>query len=174
MFGLSGFWLYLLIFCGKMIEVAFSTLRIILIGKGKRVFGIATGFVEITIWVFLASSVLSDVGSDPLKMVAYCAAFCCGLLLGTFFEQKLAVGLTSIQIVVPQEDGDKLAGILRDGGFGVTLMDGRSVDGTARTLVFIQLRRKRVPEAVDLARRYAPDAVVSVSDIRSVSGGYVR
>ncbi len=174
MFGLSGFWLYLFIFCGKMIEVAFSTLRITLAGKGQKILGALAGFVEIILWVFIASSVLKDVQSDPWKMVAYCLAFACGIVMGTWLEQMLAVGLTSIQIVVPAEEAEELGKKLRDSGFGVTILDGRSVDGTERAMVFIQLRRKHVSQAMALARREAPNAVISISDVRSVSGGYIR
>jgi len=174
MFGLSGFWLYLFIFCGKMVEVAFSTLRITLAGKGQKFLGALAGFIEIVLWVFIASSVLQDVQSDPWKMVAYCLAFACGIIMGTWLEHLLAVGLTSIQIVVPAEEAEELGKKLRDGGFGVTILEGRSVDGTARAMVFIQLRRKHVTQAVSLAKKEAPEAVISVSDVRSVSGGYIR
>ena len=174
MFGITGFWLYVLVFCGKMLEVAFSTLRIMFSGKGKKILSAFTGLFEITMWVLLASSVLEDVTSDPMKLVAYCLAFSCGILLGTYIEQRLAVGLTAIQIVIPGTEASELGKVMRDHGFGVTILEGHSVDGTERCLLLIQLRRKLVAQAVAVARKIEPNAVISVSDVKSVSGGFFR
>jgi len=172
--GLSGGWLYAVIFLGKMIEVALDTLRIMFISKGKKAYGTVCGFFSILIWIMLVSSVLTDVSADPMKVVVYCVAYACGIYMGTALEQRLAVGLTAIQIVLPETEAGEVGGGLRDAGFGVTLMEGRSVDGTKRGLVFVQLRRKLVPEAIALANGLCPDAVISVSDVRQVRGGFFK
>lgn len=174
MFGITGPLLYVLVFCGKMIEVTFSTLRITFSGKGKKFIAAFFGIFENGIWVLLASSVLDDVTSDPMKLVAYCAAFSCGIILGTSVEQKLAVGLTAIQIVIPGTEAVELGKIMREHGFGVTILEGHSVDGTERSLLLIQLRRKLVSQAVQIAKEAEPNAVISVSDVKSVSGGFFK
>ena len=174
MFGLTGFWVYVLIFCGKMIEVTCSTMRIMLVNKGKKFLGVLFGMMEITLWISIASTVMTDMYNDPMKMVVYCAAFAVGILIGMFVEQKLAIGLTSIQIVSLENDGQKIGKLLRDNGFGVTLLDGRSVDGTRRELVFIQLKRKSVAHAIEFVQQISPEAVISVSDIKTVRGGFIK
>ena len=174
MFGLTGFWVYVLIFCGKMIEVTCGTMRIMLVNKGKKFLGVLFGIMEITLWVFIASTVISDMYSDPMKMVVYCAAFAVGILIGMYVEQKLAIGLTSIQIVSLKNDGQKIGELLRDNGFGVTILDGHSVDGTKRELVFVQLKRKNVAQATELVQQISPEAVISVSDIKTVRGGFIK
>lgn len=174
MFGLTGFWLYLFIFIGKMIEVTVDTLRIMFIGKGKRMSGAIFGFISVVLWIILVNSVLTNISEDPLKAVIYCVAYGCGIYLGTTLESQLAVGLTSIQIVLNCEQVEELGAVLRDEGFGVTLLEGHSVNGMKRGLVFVQLRRKRVPEAIRIARGICDDAVISVSDVRQVRGGFFR
>ncbi|MGE4484812.1 MAG: DUF2179 domain-containing protein [Oscillospiraceae bacterium] len=172
--GISGGWLYLLIFVGKMIEVTFSTLRIMFVGKGKKFLGAFCGLFEVFFWVVIASSVLADLYEDPFEVVVYCVAFSCGILMGMALEQRLAVGLTSIQVVSPATDAEKVGATLREGGFGVTLLDGHSVDGTKREMIFVQLKRKRIPEAVKLVRAIDPDAIISANDVKSLGGGFMR
>lgn len=174
MFGLTGFWLYAFIFVGKMVEVTIDTLRIMFIGKGKRMAGAVLGFVCVFLWIVLVNSVLTDISKDPLKVIVYCVAYACGIYLGTTLEGQLAVGLTSIQIVLNCEKAEKLGAILRDKGFGVTMLEGHSVDGTKRRMVFVQLRRRRVAEAINIAHDTCEDAVISVSDVRQVRGGFFR
>ena len=60
----------------------------------------------------------------------------------------------------------------RDNGFGVTILDGHSVDGTKREVVFVQLRRKRVEEAMKIALSENPEAIISVSEAKTVHGGF--
>ena len=173
-FGITGIWLYLVIFLGKMAEVCFSTLRIMFVGKGRKLEGTIFGLVEIALWVIIVSSVLSGLTEDPMKAVVYCVAFTLGIPLGMKRESILAVGLTSVQVVAAKEDGEKIGLALREHGFGITFLDGHSVDGTKRELVFVQLRRKRINDAIKIIKETAPNAVISVSDLRSFRGGFLR
>lgn len=174
MLGAGGFWLYVFIFVGKVVEVAFDTLRIMFVGKGKRVYGVICGFASIMLWIVLVSSVLSDISEDPFKAVVYCVAYAGGIYLGATLEGWLAVGLTSVQIVLKSSAAEELGARLRSEGFGVTILEGHSVSGLARELIFVQLRRKRVPEAIRIVNDMCSDAVISVSDVRYVRGGFLR
>lgn len=174
MFGLTGFWVYLLIFVGKLIEVSVSTMRIMFSGKGKKLCASMFGLAEIFLWVVITSTVITDLGKDPFKAVVYCVAFACGITLGIALEQKMAVGLTSIQILSGEKEGEKIGLKLRESGFGVTILDGHSVDGSKRELVFVQLKRRRVMEAMSIAKSVNPEAVISVSDISSFHGGFIK
>lgn len=173
-FGITGLWLYVVIFLGKMAEVSFSTLRIMFVGKSRKLEGALFGFIEIALWVIVVSSVLNGLSEDPMKAVVYCVAFTLGIPLGVQIEGLLAVGLTSIQVVAANEYGEKIGVALREHGFGVTFLDGHSVDGTKRELVFVQLKRKRINDAVEIIKEIDPAAVISVSDLRSFRGGFLK
>jgi len=41
-------------------------------------------------------------------------------------------------------------------------------------LLFIQLKRKRIPEAVKLIQEQTPAAYISINDIKSMMGGFVK
>jgi len=174
LFNISGPALYIIIFCAKIIEVSISTIRLVLINKGERVKGALLGFVEIMIWLIIVSSVLNNITEDPIKVFVYAIAFSLGNYIGVTIESKIAVGLSSIQVVVNEADGEILADILREQSFGVTIIEGRGKNDSKKNLLFIQLKRKKIPEAVKLIKRTNPDAYITVNDIKSMMGGYIK
>ncbi|MGB4439448.1 MAG: DUF5698 domain-containing protein [Sedimentibacter sp.] len=174
LFNISGPVLYIIIFFAKIIEVSVSTVRLVLINKGERVKGALLGFVEIMIWLIVVSSVLNNITEDPIKVLVYAIAFSLGNFIGVTIESKIAVGLSSIQVVVNGEEGEVLADILRNQGFGVTIIDGRGKNDSKKNLLFIQLKRKKIPEAVKLIKQTNPNAYITVNDIKSMMGGYIK
>lgn len=174
LFHISGPALYIIIFCAKIIEVSISTVRLVLINKGERVKGAILAFIEIMIWLIIVSSVLNNITEDPIKVFIYAIAFSLGNFIGVTLESKLAVGLASIQVVVNAENGEVLADILREQGFGVTIIDGRGKNDNRKNLLFVQLKRKKIPEAVKLIKQTNPDAYITVNDIKSMMGGYIK
>ena len=171
--GLASPAVYFVIFFGKVLEVCVTTLRIIFVGKGRMVYGTVFGFVEIVLWIIIAGEVLGDLQSDPMKAVVYCLGFTAGIAAGVAVEHRLAIGLTSINIVVPRESGEKIATALRESGFGVTILEGHAVGGALRQLVLVQLRRKNIKSAVGIARGIYPNAVISISEVQSIRGGFL-
>lgn len=174
LFNISGPALYITIFCAKIIEVSVSTVRLVLINKGERVKGALLAFVEIMIWLIIVSSVLNNISEDPIKLFVYAIAFSLGNFIGVTIESKIAVGLASIQVVVNEANGEVLADVLREKGFGVTIIDGKGKNDSRKNLLFIQLKRKKIPEAVKLIKQTNPDAYITVNDIKSMMGGYIK
>lgn len=172
--NLNGPLLYVIIFFAKIIEVSISTIRLVFISKGERVKGAILGFVEIMIWLIVVSSVLNNITEDPIKMLIYAAAFSLGNYLGVTIESKIAIGLSSIQVVVSEKDGEILADILREQGYGVTIIEGKGKNDSIKNLLFIQLKRKKIPEAVKSIKQNYPEAYITVNDIKSMVGGYIK
>lgn len=172
--SLSGPILYIIIFLAKTIEVSIATIRLVYVNKGERVKGAILGFFEVMIWILVVSSVLNNITDDPFKIIAYAAGFSLGNYLGISIESKIAVGLASIQVVVDENTGDVLANILRDNEFGVTIIDGKGKDDNQKSLLFIQLKRRRIPVAIKLIKGIDPNAYISVNDVKSIVGGFIK
>lgn len=72
----GSFWVYIVIFFGKVLEVSLCTLRIVLINRGERVKGSLIAIIEITLWLIIASSVLdgwkNDIGQGHLICPCVC------------------------------------------------------------------------------------------------------
>ncbi len=164
---------YIAIFFGKIIEVTLDTLRMVLINRGRRLAGAILGFFVVFIWIFIISSVITTLSDNLLKCLVYAVAYALGNFFGVTIENKLAIGLCSLQIIVRETEGYTLANILRENGFGVTIMEGESAN-YKRQILIIHLKRKRITEAVKLIKENTEDAVTMVNDIKTVYGGFVR
>src|SRR5665647_214681 len=140
---------YAAIFFGKIIEVTLDTIRMVLINRGRRVAGAVLGFVVVIIWIFIVSSVITDLSANLLKCFIYAVAYSLGNYFGVTIENKLAIGLCSLQVIVRETEGYKLSNVLRENGFGVTIIEGESAN-YKRLILIIHLKRKRIPEAVKL------------------------
>ena len=172
--NLEGPLLYFIIFFAKIIEVSISTIRIVYVNKGERAKGAILGFVEIMIWLVVVSSVLHNITEDPIKGFIYAIAFSLGNFFGVTIESKIAVGLSSIQVVVNHKDGEILADILREQGYGVTIIEGKGKNDSIKNLLFIQLKRKKIPEATRLIKEHNPEAFITVNEIKNMFGGYIK
>lgn len=165
---------YLFIFFGKIVEVSLGTLRMVLINRGIRAVGSLIAFIEIMLWLVVASSVLSGLNEDFLKGVIYALAFACGNYLGSWLDEWLAFGLCSIQVIVPDEPHAKImAESLRAKGFGITSLDvhGRNED---HFMLMMTMKRKRSAEAIDFIEQNCPGAVISQTDVKSQRGSYLE
>lgn len=172
--NMSGPVLYIVIFLAKTVEVTLSTIRLVFNNKGERIKGATLGFIEVMIWILVVSSVLNNIAEDPFKIFAYAAGFSLGNFLGVSIESKIAIGLASIQIVVNAEDGDLLSDTLRENGFGVTEISGEGKDKSQKCLLFVQIKRRRIPKAIKIIRETEPNAYITVNDVKSTVGGFIK
>ena len=173
--GIGAPAIYFVIFFGKIAEVAVSTMRIVLINRGERLTGSLLGIIEISMWVTITSTVLSGLSEDFLQVVVYVVAFAIGIYLGSWLEEKLAFGLCSIQIVVQSsQEAHLVADTLRAAGFGVTLLQGKGIDDQEKDMLMLMLKRKDVQDAVNIVNKTVAKCLITVSNLASVKGGYMR
>ena len=104
-------------------------------------------------------------------MVVYALGFACGNYLGSFLEDKLALGILTINIIASKENGEKIAAVLREKNIGVT---GIAAEGMIeiRKVLIIHVKRKRKNEIIKLIEGTDLKCVISINDTRTVYGGY--
>ena len=167
-------WLYLFVFFGKIIEVAISTLRIMLINRGERVKGSIIAFFEVSLWLLITGTVLVGFREDILRCVVFAVAFALGNYIGAWLESKLAFGLCSINVIVSEQNkAQELADALRSESFAVTVLDGEGKDGQREILV-LHLKRKRIPSAVAIVKKKLKSPMITINDVRVVKGGFIK
>lgn len=169
----SSILVYILIFFGKILEVTLSTIRIVMINRGEKFKGALIALFEITIWLLIISSVLKTINEDIIKFLIYAFAYAAGNYLGVYIEEKLAIGLSSIQVILPLNKADCACEILRDHNFGVTCMKGEGAE-EKRDILLIHLKRKRINEAIKLIQCNVDNAVITVNDVKTIRGGFVK
>jgi uncharacterized protein YebE (UPF0316 family) len=162
---------YILIFFAKIIEVSLTTVRTVLITRGEKFYGAVIGFFEVLIWLYVIGTVLVGINEEPFKMVIYALGFSCGNYLGCILEEKLALGLMTINAIVSEKDGGTLAEILRAENVGVTLIDAEGLKEDKKMLI-LHVKRKRKCQVIKLIQNSNINAVISLMDTKTIYGGY--
>jgi len=160
----------ILIFLGGLAYVSIGTLRIIFVARGKRLLSTLLGFLEVSIWLIAISQIMSSV-SNIAAYLAYAAGFAVGNYVGIIIEEKMALGMLEVRIILTGND-DLLKNSLSDAGFGVTTVDGKGNRGHV-TLIFTVVRRKNLARVVKIINECHSKAFYSVADARSVVAGVI-
>jgi len=170
----SSFFVYVFIIFGKILEVSISTLRIVLVSKGQKLIGSIIGSLEYLIWLMVTGLVLSGIQEDVFKMFCLAFAFGIGVYIGILIEGKLAIGISAMNVIIPDEEQCEIVlSKLREEGYGVTVLDGHGIKAK-RQLLYMVINRKALARAVEIVETNAPCAVMFVSDMNTRKGGYVK
>ena len=163
--------IYVFIFIAKLLEVAISTIRVVLIARGNRLVACLLAAVEITIWLIVTSTVLLGLAEDPLRAVAYGVAFVLGIFLGILVEDKLALGLAQIEIIAELEAAKHMTNELRKRGYGATTFSCEGLEGH-KLSIELKVLRKDIPPTIALLKEHDVQ-FVTITDIRKVSVGSI-
>ncbi len=165
-------WELSLIFFSKIIEVSIGTMRIILISKGYRTPGSILGFFEVLLWVFVASTVIVGMLDAPLKGIIYALGFSIGVYIGSFIENRVAVGKILIHVITSDEIAIEIIKVLRDAGHGVTSIDAHGKD-RERTVLMIFANRKNKETIIDLIEKTNDQVLIVANEVSILKGGFV-
>ena len=157
-----------IIFTLRLLDVGMATVRIVLLGRGRRGPAAALGFVEALIWVIAITRVLDGL-DDPTRMVAFALGFAAGTYLGSVVEEWLALGQALIRVVTPTQT-DQVAPLLRLQGYGATVLNGDGLSGEVR-VTFCVVPRKKVWSVTRLIHETNPEAYVTVDQTATIDLG---
>ncbi|UOF88769.1 DUF5698 domain-containing protein [Fodinisporobacter ferrooxydans] len=108
--------------------------------------------------------------SDPWRILAYAAGYAVGTLVGSWVEDRIAVGNMALHIITTNLN---MAGTLRSLGVAVTSWEGLGRDGT-REVLLVVIRRKTIREVMEEIHRVDPNAFVTRTELHSLAGGFVH
>lgn len=161
---------FLFIFLARLLDVSMMTIRTLMVVRGKRMTAAIIGFVEVSIYIIALGEVFKNLNSWS-NILAYSGGFAVGNYVGSYIEEKMAMGFLNIQ-VISKKCPDQLTETLRDDGFGVTVVEGEGrVD--FRKILFIIAKRKDFPVIMDKVLASDPEAFVTALDARSIRGGFI-
>ena len=163
--------IYLLIFVAKLFEVSVATVRLVLTAKGNRLAASLLSAVEITIWIIVTSTVLLGLKEDPLRAVAFGLAYVAGIYLGILIEDKLALGLSQIEVIAETEKAKLITKKLRDNHYGATTFECEGLEGQKLSIV-LKVHRKDIPKTIELFKEF-DNLFVTITDIRKLPIGKV-
>jgi len=156
----------LLIFFARITDVTIGTMRIIFVSRGFRFIAACAGFFEILIWLFAIGQIMNNL-DNWVNYVAYAGGFAVGTYIGITIERWVALGYLVVRIIT-QRDGIQLEEHLRDADFLVTSVDAEGGRGPVKIL-FTIVKRKMLPQVIELIQSTNPQAYYTIEDLRSVS-----
>lgn len=140
--------------------------------KGERKLATALAFIECLIWGFVVSSVITSLSSNVWLLLSYCIGYATGLFVGSVIESKIALGTSTISMIVGDEYLAKVEEHLKNHNQGYSVFDGRGSKGPVHR-VEVTLPRKDVKGAIKKIREICDNNVFLVSsEVSRFTGGY--
>jgi uncharacterized protein YebE (UPF0316 family) len=161
----------LFIFVLRVVGVALSTIRVLVMMRGQKLLSMAMGFFEVLVYVIAIGQVVSNL-SNVWNVLGYCLGFSAGTLIGMWLDERLIMGFSNVRIVSrykAQHLGDRI----REEGYGATVAWGSGQKGSVG-IVTATVRRQEVSDVCQLAEDVDPDAFVTVEEARAVRRGYMH
>lgn len=158
-----------MIFSLQVVYVTIMTMRLIFLLRGNRYPAAFISVFEVMLWVYALGLVVNQL-DDFTRLLAYAFGFAAGQIVGSFIEEKVAMGYTTVQVVA--KTPSRLPEVFRGAGFGVTSWPGTGRDG-GREVLLVVSRRRRAGELFRILDEHEPDAFALVMEPRSFRGGFM-
>ncbi len=161
---------YFFIFFARIMDVSLDVFRILLLARGYAIPAAVIGFFEICIYIVALGTVMAGGLNDFRRILVYAAGFAAGNFVGSYIENRMAVGFVVIQMFPYPDHAEELIGRLRQSNYGVTVLKGEGRSG-AREILVITAKRKDQPHIMKIMNEVASDTFFNISDVRSLHGG---
>lgn len=162
-----------LIVCfAKILEISVQSVKTVFMVKGQRIQAAFLGFLECVIWGLVIASIIDTLGDNYLMLFFYCLGYSTGMYIGSVLENKIALGTSSIQLMVKSDKVEKVIEYLNNSNRGFTVLDGKG-SKEAMSVVMIVLPRKEVKAVISDIRKLCDKEVFVVSsEVSKFVGGY--
>jgi uncharacterized protein YebE (UPF0316 family) len=173
----------LMIFFARIVDVSIGTMRVLITVQGRTKIAFILGFVEVLIWVFVVSAVITNISENPIIGLFYALGFASGNVVGILVERHVAIGHINLRITT-NNHGREIVDLLREMGFPVTVFTGEGAFGPVLHLYIVCKRREfkgiistvekiqpgvfYVTEPVGVLRRTKIDHITPATGWRSV------
>ncbi len=159
----------LLIFALRVLGIAIGTLATLMTVQGRRVYAMLSNFFSALVYVVAIGKVVANL-DNVWNIFAYCCGVAAGTLIGMMWEQRLALGHVEVRFISAKK-GDALADALRDAGCGATELYGHGRENVVGIVEAI-VPRKDVDDLLKIAKAVDENAIVTVTEARTVLRGY--
>jgi len=157
-----------MIFLARICDVTIGTLRIVMISKGQKSLAPILGFFEVLIWLIAIGRIMQNL-DNWVCYIFYAGGFATGNYIGMILEERLAVGISQVQIITGK-DANMLIRELTDEGYGITLhpAEGGSTGKTVN-IIYSIVKRSELDKVASIVKAHNPEAFYTYADVRFVS-----
>jgi uncharacterized protein YebE (UPF0316 family) len=159
------------IFVLRIIGSTITTVRTLLIMRGRQWSAASLGFIETLIFALTIGAVVQNL-SNLWNLFGYCFGFSVGQFAGMWVEERLALGYATIRIV-SRGRGRALANAVRAAGFGATEDHAEGRQGVVG-VVTVTVRRREVGTVNSIIEEMDEHAFVTIEEARALRRGYLR
>ena len=156
-----------LVFLARICDVSIGTVRTIVTVQGRTALAFVLAIFEITIWVFVAGTVISQIREQPVLVVFYACGYATGNVVGILVERKLAFGINILKVLTRRAGGE-IADYLRGKGQPVTVFVGEGMMGPVSEL-YVACRRRDLKWILPEVRKMDPQAFYVIEHARDMS-----
>ena len=150
--------IYLIIFLAKTLENTLCTFRLIVVSNGKKMLGAVLNAIISLIWVITTGLVVIK-GFDVKRIISFCFGCFIGSYLGSYLEEKTAIGSNMILCITTDEKRESLRKALLDQGFKLTYT--RAGDkNQIQNMLFILAPRKQRMKILEIIKKIDSNAVI--------------
>ena len=165
--------MFCFVICGaKIVEISIQSVKTVSMIKGRRVLASILAFIECLLWGLVVSSVISDLSNNILWLISYCLGYASGLFIGSKIEEMIALGTSSMQIIVNESHIEAVENYLQDNNKGYTVIEGHGAKEKS-FVVIIVLPRKEVKNTMAKIAEICDNKVFLITaDVGKFAGGY--
>ncbi|MBE2198380.1 MAG: hypothetical protein IAE79_07190 [Anaerolinea sp.] len=159
------------IFTLRVIGVTLSTVRVLVMLRGRKLASMVMGFFEVLVYVIAIGQVVNNL-SNIWNILGYCLGFSAGTLAGMWLDERTVIGFATVRII-SRLKGTHVAEALRAAGYGATIEWGMGREGRVGMVLTI-VRRQEVEDVCKLAEGIDTQVFVTVEATQAVRRGYMH
>ena len=161
----------LFIFFARIIDVSLGTIRTILIIRGDKWPAAIIGFFEIMVYTIALSMVVGAL-NDPVKLITFCLGFSSGVLVGSYIEDRLALGYRGVFATIDRSNSF-IVDELRSQGYPITSWEAEGMAGDKLVMNMV-LKRQLARQVTETIYELDPEAFVVFMEPKHFRGGNVK
>lgn len=157
---------YFIIFISKIIENTLSTLRLIVVAKGKKMFGAILQFIIAFVWVITTGIVVVNIKDDPLKVVFFALGSLIGSYLGSFIEEKIALGEDMLTVITNDNSSDEIIEKLSSYNYPVYKLKSENKN---TFILLVMSHKKNRNKIINIIKKIDKNSLISASSIKNMT-----
>lgn len=161
----------LLIFFLRVFGITVSTLRVLVMMRGKKFAAFVAGFFEVLAYVIAIGEVVNNL-DNIWNILGYCLGFSVGTVVGMMLDERTASGFANVRIISRYKT-QNIVSEIHNAGFGATVGWGHGRGGTVGMIVAV-VRRKEIDKICAIAEAVDSNAFITIEDTRAIRRGYLQ
>lgn len=157
---------YFLIFSLKVIENAVATIRLIFVANNRKTLAALLQLLCSLIWIVTTSMVVINIEEDMIKVIFFCLGCTVGSYVGSFIEEKMALGSCMIICISSLDIMDDI----RNYGYSLTSTKGTGLD--TKNIIFIMTLRRKKRQLVSILKKLDQEAFIMSGSFLYEKNGY--